>query len=174
MTWCWWCCHPHDNESLKLPYKYDDKYNKYFTTGTFCSWSCMKAYNMSSSCTHKKNIISANIVLMRKQLFGIVGTIPIAPNRFNLKVFGGFLSIEDFRKGMTIDHGPLNKETEDVYELIIKKERAPPPPITNSIKMNQISSSSGTNEQLRLKRTKPIKSDDNNLEKTLGIIRKTK
>jgi hypothetical protein len=125
---------------------------------------------MSSSCTHKKNIISANIVLMRKQLFGMVGTIPIAPNRFNLKVFGGFLSIEDFRKGITIDHGPLNKETE---EVLVKKERAPPP-ITNSIKMSQISSSSGTNEQLRLKRTKPLKRDDNNLEKTLGITRKIK
>ena len=169
MTWCWWCCHPHDNESLKLPYKYDDKYNKYFTTGTFCSWSCMKAYNMSSSCTHKKNIISANIVLMRKQLFGIVGSIPKAPERFSLKVFGGFLSIDDFRKGLITDHGPLNMDGIVNSVEFIKEQRAP---ILNSIKMDQICASSGTNEQLRLKRPKPLKRDDNNLEKTLGITRK--
>jgi hypothetical protein len=38
--------------------------------------------------------------------------------------------------------------------------------------MQEISSSVGSNETLRLKRTKPLKRDENNLEKTLGITRK--
>jgi hypothetical protein len=39
-------------------------------------------------------------------------------------------------------------------------------------KLSDISSNSGTNEPLRLKRSKPLKRDENNLEKSLGITRK--
>ena len=88
---------------------------------------------------------------------------------FTLKVFGGFLSIDDFRKGLITDHGPLNMDGIVNSVEFIKEQRAP---ILNSIKMDQICASSGTNEQLRLKRPKPLKRDDNNLEKTLGITRK--
>ena len=33
--WCWWCCHPFDNEPLQLPYGYDDRRKKFSTTGNF-------------------------------------------------------------------------------------------------------------------------------------------
>ena len=93
-----------------------------------------------------------------------------APHWRLLKDFGGYLSIEDFRKGLICDHGPLNHDgTTTTLVDFIKEPRAP---ILNSIKMDQICASSGTNEQLRLKRPKPLKRDDNNLEKTLGITRK--
>lgn len=171
MIWCWWCCHPYDTIPLQMPYKYDDRKKTFDTAGNFCSWSCMKAHNMTTSAAHKKNIISANMVLMRKQVFGIVGSIPVAPCKYSLKVFGGYMTIEEFRKGLIHDHGPINKDVVDDISIIIKESRINIP-ATNYIKMSQISSSSGINEPLRLKRTKPLKRDDNNLEKTLGITRK--
>jgi hypothetical protein len=42
-----------------------------------------------------------------------------------------------------------------------------------SEKFDEISTSTTTTETLKLKRTKPLKRDENNLEKSLGIIRKS-
>ena len=68
--------------------------------------------------------------------------------------------------------GPQTKlevETNNNTEVDFVK-RIPIRP-TNS-KLAEISGSTGTNEPLRLKRAKPLKRDENNLEKSLGIIRK--
>ena len=48
------------------------------------------------------------------------------------------------------------------------------PIVSNTKKMYEIKSASGTNEQLRLKREKPLKRDQNNLESVLGLVIKPK
>ena len=48
------------------------------------------------------------------------------------------------------------------------------PAITNNAKMYEIKGAVGTNEPLRLKRAKPLKRDQNNLESVLGLIVKPK
>jgi hypothetical protein len=94
-----------------------------------------------------------------------------APDRYSLKQFGGHLTIEEFRKGMTVDKGEQTNSDEvgtkaNTIEFIKRHN-----PITNT-KLDDIKTSKGTNEPLRLKRPKPLKRDENNLEKTLGITRK--
>ena len=167
MTWCWWCCHEIEcSEPLQLPHKYDELRNKFCTMGRFCSWSCMKSYNIFSMPSHSMGITCGNIILMRKKLYGIVGDIKSAPSRYSLKEFGGPMTIEEFRKGATRDDVPIPNNVEIVEKPVINRV------FNNSGKLAEISSSSGTNDQLRLKRTKPLKRDENNLEKFLGITRK--
>ena len=175
MTWCWWCCHEIEGTSLQVPYKYDPMRNKFHTCGQFCSWSCMKTYVIEKYGANRCGVIMANVVVMRKKLYGTIGTIVRAPSRFSLKEFGGPLTIEEFRKGITIDTGAqqavLTYETQNA-ETFVRQPTTTAPVAPYSTKMAEISSSLGTNEPLRLKRPKPLKRDENNLEKTLGITRK--
>jgi hypothetical protein len=48
------------------------------------------------------------------------------------------------------------------------------PPVKNVAKLYEIKGTVGTNEPLRLKREKPLKRDQNNLESVLGLVIKSK
>jgi hypothetical protein len=109
---------------------------------------------------------------MRKKLYNVVGQIRAAPHRNSLREFGGTLTIDEFRKNETVDKGEPNElqysqtpSSENLVKRIALKN-------TNETKLLDITTSTGTNEPLRLKRPKPLKRDENNLEKTLGITRK--
>jgi hypothetical protein len=130
----------------------------------------MKAYTVDKYGVTRGGQIICNMITMRKKMYNTVERIPMAPFKYCLKEFGGPMTIEDFRKGATVDKGAPNAThaVEQKVEEFIKKV----PIQQNDSKLFQISGSSGTNEPLRLKRTKPLKRDENNLEKTLGITRK--
>ena len=170
MVWCWWCCHSFENLPLQLPYKYDDKTNRFSTCGNFCSWSCMKSYNMEKYGLSRGAIIMGNMIIMRKKLYNVVDNIRSAPPRVLLKEFGGTLTIEEFRNNETSDKMLTQNKVDQSYQHqpeFVKRVSMP-----QSTKLSDISCSSGTNEPLRLKRSKPLKRDENNLEKSLGITRK--
>jgi hypothetical protein len=166
--WCWWCCHPFESERLSLPYRYDEKRNKFSTCGIFCSWSCMKRYAIDKYGITRGGIICSNIIIMRKRLYNKLGSIVMAPLRERLDVFGGDLSIEEFRSNSVIDkEKPKEINSAPLEDRVI-------PIISNTKKMNEINSSTGKNETLKLKREKPLKRNQNNLESALGLIIKPK
>lgn len=163
--WCWWCCHPYDTEPLSMPYRYDQKRNKFFTTGNFCSWSCMKSFAIDKHGVTRGSIICGNMVVMRKQLYGKIGPIRPAPFRYKLNVFGGDLTIEQFRENnlRDIDIEPKEINAEEVTNIVI--------PIQQSTKkLSDIQNSTRSNDALRLKRNKPLKRNQNNLESALGLV----
>ena len=83
---------------------------------------------------------------------------------------GGTLTIEEFRNNETSDKMLTQNKVDQSYQHqpeFVKRVSMP-----QSTKLSDISCSSGTNEPLRLKRSKPLKRDENNLEKSLGITRK--
>ncbi len=162
--WCWWCCHPFNTEPLSFPNKYDNRTEKFSTSGTFCSWNCMKAYNLEKQNNGKTTM---NIMMMRKKMYNSVGRIMPAPSRYSLKVFGGTMTIEEFRANQTVDTGERLVIKDEPYKSGIIKMN-----LDSTQKMAQITHSTGKNEPLRLKREKPLKRDVNNLEMTLGITRK--
>jgi len=167
-TWCWWCCHTFEGESLAMPYYHDELRNKFITEGHFCSWSCVKAYAIDKYSDIKGSIISGNIITMRRRMYNTIGSVRMAPKRQMLKQFGGPLTIEEFRANSTKDPGiakPIVKE--DIPERLVSH-------ISNTKKLNEIKNASGSNETLKLKRNKPLKRDQNNLETALGLIVKTK
>lgn len=135
----------------------------------------MKTYVIEKYGDNRCGIIMANVVVMRKKLYGTIGTIVRAPSRFSLKEFGGPLTIEEFRKGITMDSGvqkaALTYEPQE-GEAFVRQPTTAATATPYNTKLAEISSSLGTNEPLRLKRPKPLKRDENNLEKTLGITRK--
>jgi hypothetical protein len=95
---CWWCCHTFDNSPCTLPTKYDPLRKRYTFTGIFCSWSCVKAYNFDRT-DHRLGERVGLISMLIKQLHSCEECVSIkpAPHRQCLKMFGGYMTIEEFR-----------------------------------------------------------------------------
>jgi|TARA_B110000977_G_C10912917_1_gene430010 hypothetical protein len=121
----------------------------------------MKSYALDKYGVNKGSIICGNITLMRKRLHGKIESIKRAPNRFDLKVFGGDLTIEEFRENNAKDTTVANKiHTEAVKSNTI-------PFISNAKKMNEIKN---TKDGLVLKRSIPLQRNQNSLESALGLV----
>jgi len=157
MVWCWWCCHPFEGPDLHIPFKYDDRRKQFKTMGHFCSWPCMKAYNIDRA-GPRYGEYQQFITLMRKHVYEILGPCRVAPKRQCLSVFGGTMSIEEFRGGA--DPPMINLPNE--MHIVC---------LTESIQTTVQKSVPNTGE-LKLKREKPLKRAESSLEKSLGIKRK--
>jgi hypothetical protein len=134
----------------------------------------MKAYNLTYNRV-RSGIIACNMVLMYKHMYGHADPIRCAPSRYSLKVFGGKLSIEEFRDTTRLRvvvnmpdqiHSPQDVVLRNEIRTITEGEA--------NVKFQEISRTSTNNETLKIKRPKPLKRDENNLEKTLGITRSRK
>ena len=95
---CWWCSHKFDTSPLFLPVKYDDKTKRFQVKGNFCSWACVKAYNLYSN---QPGMFSrcTLITFLAKKLHGFSDKpIKCALARESLDIYGGKYSIKQFRE----------------------------------------------------------------------------
>lgn len=162
--WCWWCCHPFEGSPLQLPYRHDDRRDLFTTTGNFCSWSCMKSFALDKYGVNRGGIVCGNIVMMRRRMYKQSGHVKPAPCRFRLNVFGGDMTIEEFRRNQTVDtHEKVDVKSKPYKDNVI-------PFVSNTKKMDEIKNASSNNNALKLKRNKPLKRNHNNLESALGLI----
>jgi hypothetical protein len=171
-TKCWWCRSCFNTPSLELP---EDYYNDtFFCIGNFCSFNCIKKYNLE---------LNDHLIWKRDSLINLFyykihknyKEITPAPHWMILKEYGGCLTIEEFRNNFIINskeyiilHPPLisrQMQIEESYNIQKLKEV----PIDN---LNRIYSDMET--EYTIKRSNPIKSDQLNLEKTMGLIKKKK
>jgi hypothetical protein len=128
----------------------------------------MKRYAIDKYGITRGGIICSNIIIMRKKLYNKLGSITIAPLREQLDVFGGDLTIEQFRSNSIKDkEKPMEIDSKPLEDRVI-------PIVSNHVKMNEIRNASGENETLKLKREKPLKRNQNSLENALGLIIKSK
>lgn len=167
MTLCWWCCHSFENEPLHLPYKYDDRRDKFYTMGHFCSFSCMKAFNLDNFPQHKSGRIGINITLMIKKCNdNKTQFIKTAPSKYSLKAFGGSLSIEEFRKNDKQIKTILPCKNVVFTDVVTQVEFPTSTSTTkenSTKKLNDINNAKQQNQPLKLKREKPLKRNQNNL-----------
>jgi len=94
---CFWCCHPIDNH-YGMPYNYDTINDTFYTIGSFCSLQCANAYNFSTNSGSDKVWEINSWIQMIARRFGIINIIRPAPSKYLLKMFGGNLTIEEFRE----------------------------------------------------------------------------
>lgn len=97
--WCGWCSHPFSGPPVSIPKWYVKK--TFFVSGCYCSYSCASKHLFSRGDVNEGNKWKYyNLLhLLRKKIVGDTETrkIKLAPPREALKVFGGYLSIEEFR-----------------------------------------------------------------------------
>jgi hypothetical protein len=170
---CWWCCHSWSGEFLHMPFKIDPKTKKHVTMGDFCSWECMAAFNMDKNGLQCGSKINSLIASAYKQATGHLRHPKPAPSRYVLKSFGGKLSIDEYRELGPNNH-PIISMPGQLHKVHIV-DPAPrslftkPTPIDPTHEKNE-----DTHEPLKLKRTKPLKRDQNNLENMMGLKREKK
>ncbi len=171
-TKCWWCKHRFTSPRLSLPEQY---YNDtFFCTGNYCSWECMKAYNIdvNDNCIWKRESL---INLMHYLTYGIFKDIKPASSWLTLKDFGGNLTILEFRRNFEVVgsdflvlHPPLISRQMQIEESYKKA------PVTGVVvnKLDKLLFDGANN--YALKRNKPIETSQINLEKSMGLKRITK
>lgn len=95
---CFWCCHSINNTIYSMPYNYDTINDSYFVYGSFCSLQCANAYNFSIHGSSDKVWEINSWIQMLGKRYGLNYTIRPAPSKYLLKMFGGNLTIEEFRE----------------------------------------------------------------------------
>ena len=166
-TKCLWCKYTFDNTPVEMP---EDYYNDtFYCCGHYCSWNCMMAYNidLNDTATWKR---ASLINLMFYRTYNVFKEIVPAPSWLMLEDFGGILSIKDFRnlfivnnKDYLVLHPPMITRQLQIEESYKK---------ATSVSANKIENLQ--ENELVLKRSKPIEATNFNLEKTMGLRRKVK
>jgi hypothetical protein len=154
---CWWCVHPFSNPPFGLPIKYEN--NVYEVQGCFCSLNCAKSYNLKEN-NYRMSEINSLIEDFRRELFG-VNSLPVlvAPPRQALDIFGGYLSIDDFRKEFYL----MNKNI-----IHLSPSVAPVKNIFEEEYHDKIIRANPTGERLRLKRNTAPPQTSYNLDKLMN------
>jgi hypothetical protein len=120
---CWWCAHTFDGPPKPLPCAYDELRNRFKVTGVFCSWSCAKAYALNDNSLCSKFCIS-HLNQLVQQIHGTFINFPHAPPRQALKMFGGKLTIKEFRGIDKNDYYIINKANMILdYNIYVERTR---------------------------------------------------
>ena len=130
---CWWCCHTFDTVPLGLPIYYNNADNKFQVKGIFCSFACIVAYK--NNVKYKDHKVEYLIKYLYTKLTGakLSDNIKVAPPRCSLNIFGGELTIEEFRN--SFNENKIYKLVE--YPMFVSKDYIEEIDIKNVKKVNQ-------------------------------------
>jgi hypothetical protein len=167
-THCYWCCHRFDNAPFGIPVCYNNDVFEVF--GCFCSLHCAAAYNFQSNESldavwERYNLI--NLLSRRLQLGRVVKP---APDKMTLKIFGGFLDIDEFRnfhkthKVVNINFPPMTSLTQQIEEINDYE-------LNNDLKFIPLDNEriNRCKEKMIFKRTKPLVSEKSTLESSMNL-----
>lgn len=93
-TLCWWCAHRFEGVPRFIPTHFDPIRKRFKVTGNFCSWGCARAM-LSRDVAYSGCM--ENLYNLVSTIHGRRYDIRPAPPREALKVFGGTMTIEEFR-----------------------------------------------------------------------------
>ena len=92
--YCMWCVHSFDNIPCGIPTKYYNE--KFYLKGCFCSFNCAAKYIFDKN-EYNKWEQYALLNLLYNKIYKKSNQIKLAHDREILKIFGGFLDINEFR-----------------------------------------------------------------------------
>ena len=171
---CFWCCHSFTNRPVILPVRDTGEYLQ--VTGNFCSPECACAYLFDIK--QDSHTRWEQLALLYR-VYGEIceGKIHPAPSRQVLKLFGGNLSIQEYR-GLIRSHkvrvdihlppmvsilATMDTKPIDFYDASITKN------VSETVKERL----QKAEEVLRLRRTKPLKAWESTLDACLNLKIKT-
>ena len=149
------------------------KKEKFYVSGCFCSFNCTASYNFSKNEDTMWERYSF-LNLMYKKLYNQKFTkINLAPPREVLKIFGGYMSIEEFRenslrndKVFSVVKPPLISIIPKIEENIANVNNKNSKIITPIINENILAK---TQNNLKLKRNKPITNPNSTLQSFMDL-----
>jgi hypothetical protein len=171
---CYWCCHGFSTPPLGLPIRYLN--GRFHVVGCFCSLECASAYNFDhmgrdsvDDCLMRHSLLNALSIKL-----GLAPIVRQAPDRLALQIFGGHMSIDEFRahgasvtgatSRLIVNTPPMHCVTQHIEEISdhdLQSEYRYVPLDTDRISRYQ--------EKIRLSRTKPLSNFKNTLDHTMNI-----
>jgi len=94
---CYHCCHSVTTKLFGMPVDFDPVHHLFHVYGHFCSLNCAAAFNMSTHMGSDRMWDIHSWIQMMAQVYQVPLPVRPAPSRYVLKMFGGPLSIEEFR-----------------------------------------------------------------------------
>lgn len=92
---CYWCCHRFSTTPFGLPVQYRN--DKYHVMGCYCSLECAAAHNFASRESIDERLNRYALINALSSCLGLSKSVKPAPDRVVLQMFGGPLTIEEFR-----------------------------------------------------------------------------
>lgn len=170
-TACFWCCHSFSWKPFILPTHYDVYINQYSAEGNYCSPECALAscYSDNQLTNSQRWLRHSLLRSLYSSLYAVEKDIVPAPDKRCLRMFGGTLNIEQYRRYI--------KEGGSVLQIAMPPIRLYMPSINTQTSARDIktyvSLSNETvdkaSQQLRLKRTKPVHTVSSTLDKCMGL-----
>ena len=124
---CYWCCHRFNNAPYGIPVEYykdvKGKQEHFRVYGCFCSLECAAAYNFNGHKNHDEIWERYNLINLLSRRIGYKHLVKPAPDKMALKMFGGFMDIDQFRnychtsKMIHINFPPMTSITQQIEEI---------------------------------------------------------
>jgi len=165
---CYWCCHKFNTVPFGIPVKFYKE--KFHVFGCFCSLECAAAYNFNFAESQDETWERYNLINLLSRKLGHVNRVKPAPNRLALKMFGGHMEIEDFRrftvtqKVLNVNFPPmmtLTQQIEELNECDVSSEYRYIP--LDHERINKYK------EKLTLRRTKPVTEFKHTLDHMMNL-----
>lgn len=113
--WCYWDCHSFENKPFGIPIKYNN--GKFHVYGCFCSMECAMAYNFYANENMDNVWENFNLLNMMSNVMSYKLSLNPAISRKCLNVFGGPLTIEQFRE-KSINNNKFNILTYPMVSIV--------------------------------------------------------
>lgn len=174
-TACFWCAHSFSWQPCIIPER--EEKGIYRVYGNFCSPSCGMAYLLHEALdTH----VRWERIALLHRMYGKTytsGRIFPAPTRESLKLFGGPMTIEQYRSTIAAGRVRIDLQVPPMVSILGSIDTKPIDFYDSSMK-HTISPLLGevlpkAEEGLRLKRSKPLKEKDSTLDSVLKIAIKS-
>jgi len=167
---CFWCCHRFDNKPVILPVRDQGEYIQ--VQGNYCSPECAMAYlfDMQQDSYARWEQLS---LLNRLYAPAVGGAIKPAPNRQILKLFGGPMSIEDYRGLVRQGKLRVDLHLPPMVSLLATMDTKPidfyDVSLTKNVMETVKERLAKAEEVLKLKRTKPLKAWESTLDACINL-----
>jgi hypothetical protein len=118
---CYWCCNKFNNPPYGIPINYNGVQFDVF--GCFCSLECAATYNFKMQNNIDEMWERNNLINLLYRKLGLGRLVHPAPDRLALKMFGGYMDIEEFRsffksnKVINVNFPPMISMTQQIEEI---------------------------------------------------------
>jgi hypothetical protein len=167
---CFWCCYGFTHRPVVLPIRDTGEYLQ--VTGNFCCPECAVAYLFDmrqDSHTRWEQLA----LLYRVYGEACHGTIHPAPPRTSLTLFGGSLSIQDYRKMIQSQKVRVDVHLPPMVSILATMDTKPidfyDASLTKNVNETVKERLQKAEEVLRLRRTKPLKAWESTLDACINL-----
>lgn len=172
-VYCHWCCHPFQGVPIGLPNKMTMDEQKYCVTGCFCSLECACAYNFASRESLDERLSRYSLLNSLAVRLGCIAQTPIrpAPDRLALNIFGGHLSIDEFRVYASSSDRYIITNTSPMISVTQQLEELNEQDTHSEYRYVPLDSERVCRfqEKIKLKRNKPLLNTKNTLDQSMKL-----